>query len=536
MKFIGNGFNRYDALYVLVATLLVILYVMTANGGFPLDDSWIHQVYGRNLAETGRWEFVRGVPSAGSTSPLYTILLSIGYLLRIDYKIWTHLLGIIALSAAGMIGSRLAASMGKKLVPNAKWLPVMAGLSLVGSWHLVWAAVSGMETMMICTFTLALLWAAWQEADSETIEEKLEPAVISDDAKPTSDNPRSSFMRGIVFGVLTALTAATRPEVVLLAGIIGIAIFVIRIHRWRSFLTWGVGAALGFAVFITPYFILNYQLTGGLLPTTAAAKQASIIPAIEFYSFPVRFGQMFYPLIAGGQMLLALGMVTLILVALWRIRQQRIWVFYLVPLIWAITDLSLYAARLPAGGQHGRYVMPVLPGMILIGVLGTFWLLRQGRAVLWARAFTRALAITSILLFAYCAIIIGPDAYRVDVSIIDQEQVASALWIRDNLPADQLLAIHDIGAVGYFAPRNIIDVAGLVSPEIIPIILEPDAVWELLRQRDARYLMAFPDQIPGDDEHDPHLCPLHRSGGTASPEIGGPSMVVYALTWNEVCP
>lgn len=31
MKFIRNGFNRYDALYMLVATVLVILYVMTAN-------------------------------------------------------------------------------------------------------------------------------------------------------------------------------------------------------------------------------------------------------------------------------------------------------------------------------------------------------------------------------------------------------------------------------------------------------------------------------------------------------------------------
>ncbi|MFN8376672.1 MAG: hypothetical protein U0694_27845, partial [Anaerolineae bacterium] len=68
------------------------------------------------------------------------------------------------------------------------------------------------------------------------------------------------------------------------------------------------------------------------------------------------------------------------------------------------------------------------------------------------------------------------------------------------------------------------------------IILNPDALWELLQQRGARYLMAFPDQIPGDDVNDPHLCPIHRSGGTTSPAIGGPSMVVYALTWNNVCP
>jgi hypothetical protein len=255
-----------------------------------------------------------------------------------------------------------------------------------------------------------------------------------------------------------------------------------------------------------------------------------------FFNFPERLWRMFYPLIAGGQMLLAVGMLAVILVASTRIRQQLIWVLYLVPFAWFIADIALYAARLPAGGQHGRYVMPVLAGMIVIGVIGTFWLIKRGRAMLWTRAITRAVAITSVLLFVYCALIVGPEAYRIDVGVIDEEQVATALWIRDNIPPDQLLAIHDIGAVGYFAPRNIIDVAGLVSPEIIPIILYPDDVWALLEQRDARYLMAFPDQIPGDNERDPHLCPIYRSEGTTSPEIGGPSMAVYALTWNGVCP
>ena len=35
--------------------------------GFPLDDSWIHLTFARNLAEHGQWAFRLGVPSAGST-------------------------------------------------------------------------------------------------------------------------------------------------------------------------------------------------------------------------------------------------------------------------------------------------------------------------------------------------------------------------------------------------------------------------------------------------------------------------------------
>jgi hypothetical protein len=59
-----------DAVLLIVAVVGVLAYALAANGGFPLDDSWIHQVYGRNLAQTGQWAFVPGVPSAASTSPL----------------------------------------------------------------------------------------------------------------------------------------------------------------------------------------------------------------------------------------------------------------------------------------------------------------------------------------------------------------------------------------------------------------------------------------------------------------------------------
>src|SRR5215813_6840048 len=108
MKFIIDRFNRRDGIFLVIAIVLVLIYIATANGGFPLDDSWIHQVYGRNLAETGQWAFIPGVPSAASTSPLFTVLLSIGYRLNVPYKLWTHLLGTVALWVAGMVGARMA--------------------------------------------------------------------------------------------------------------------------------------------------------------------------------------------------------------------------------------------------------------------------------------------------------------------------------------------------------------------------------------------------------------------------------------------
>ncbi len=63
------------ALLVLAVLGSAAFYLGTANRtfrmGLPLDDSWIHQTYSRNLAERGEWAFIPGSPSAGSTAPLW---------------------------------------------------------------------------------------------------------------------------------------------------------------------------------------------------------------------------------------------------------------------------------------------------------------------------------------------------------------------------------------------------------------------------------------------------------------------------------
>ncbi len=71
------------ALALLGSALFVLVTAVQGHAGFPLDDAWIHQVYARNLAQRGEFAFTPGEPSAGSTSPLWTIALSVGYLLEL---------------------------------------------------------------------------------------------------------------------------------------------------------------------------------------------------------------------------------------------------------------------------------------------------------------------------------------------------------------------------------------------------------------------------------------------------------------------
>lgn len=499
-----------DILLLVVAGLVTLVYVLVGGGGFPLDDSWIHQTYGRNLATTGMWAFVPGVSSAASTSPLYTVVLAVGYGLRIPFLVWTHGLGALALGITGILGSRLA----EKAAPNSRGIGLFSGLALVLAWHLVWAAASGMETMIFSMFTLLLVWLAWCETDLA--------------------NSRNA-LRGAVFGVAAALTTLARPEGVLLAGMAGLALLLVRLN-WRWLVLWGGAAAVAFLLVLSPYLIFNLQITGGLLPNTAAAKQMWVRgTGLYEVGYLWRCWNLVVPLMAGGQLLLLPGMVVFVLVELRRLRGQREALLRLLLPLWGIALIGLYAATLPLPFQHARYVIPALPALIVCGVIGTARLLRWGRASLPGRVLTRSAAAAALLLYVAFVAGIGMQAYRQDVAIIDQEMVDPAHWIAENIPQDQVLAVHDIGAVGYYAQRPILDIAGLVSPEFIPTILDPDAMWALLEQRGASYLMAMPDQVPGDDVSDPRLCPLYQSEGSAALTAGGEKTTIYALAWDGDC-
>lgn len=490
-------------LFLLLAALLVGGYVLAAGGGFPLDDSWIHQTYGRNLAQRGEWAFVPGQPSAASTSPLYTVLLAAGYALGVPFALWTHALGALTLAALAWVGARLAA----QVTPERPAAPLLTGLALLSTWHLLWAAAAGMETALFGLFTLLLVWQR--------------PAATPHPARA-----------GLVFGGLAALTTLARPEGILLAGMIGLWGLLLRPAGWAGLLRWSAGAALAFAPGIAPYLALNVHLTGGLLPGTAAAKfeQHAILLTLPY---PERYRALLVAILAGGQALLLPG----VLAAAWRalrgragLRQGTI----ILLLLWALALVALYAARLPAAYQHGRYVIPALPALVVVGVPGLLALLHAARRHLLPRILTRALAGAALLLYLFF-IVQGAIIYRVDVAIIDGEMVTAAHWLRDQVPPTDLLAVHDIGAVGYFAPRPLLDIAGLISPEVIPIVTDPAALWALLEARQARYLLAFPNQIPGRNPADPRLCPVFVTGAAITQQVGEPNMTIYRLAWSGDC-
>jgi hypothetical protein len=122
--------------------------------------------------------------------------------------------------------------------------------------------------------------------------------------------------------------------------------------------------------------------------------------------------------------------------------------------------------------------------------------------------------------------VFGVRAYVQDVALIESEMVATAQWVANNIPEHELIAAHDIGALGFFDSHPILDLAGLVSPEIIPFMRDESELLRFLDANGVNYLIAFPDFYPQ----------LSQQGtiefttkGDIAPRLGGENMVVLRL-------
>jgi hypothetical protein len=102
----------------------------------------------------------------------------------------------------------------------------------------------------------------------------------------------------------------------------------------------------------------------------------------------------------------------------------------------------------------------------------------------------------SIAMLTLGFIVLGARSYAQDVAVIESEMVVTAKWVSENLPAEAVIAAHDIGALGYFDTHELIDLAGLVSPEVIPFIRNEARIAAFLDEKGADYLIAFPEFYP----------------------------------------
>lgn len=427
--------------------VLICWSALQTNGtfGFPLDDSWIHLQFARNLRDYGSFSYYQNeMTTSGSTSPLYTMLLTAGLFVTSNEFILSYALGVGFFAAGAFVLSRLGRELFK-----GQLILVIGGMLLYSlEPRLQWIALSGMETTLFI-FLLLLVWYLYRR--------------------------RSARWLGVAAGLLLW----ARPEAVIFFAALAVDVLYrtrwVRLqhakktsaeaqkhdHRWLRPAT-GIAAVicLGYAVF-------NLVLSGSILPNTYAAK-------IEYYGsggggFPPA---VFDWLTAGHMPVVSAFAAIAILDLLWRIVRRKPQ-DYLVPLLWSAGLFVAYWQKLPFLYQEGRYLMPILPFIILLGLRGVEIVVDLIQIII--TGVQKKAIKTAVLALVVLALVAqfgyagwrGREIYAEYCKYITDRQVRTALWIRDHLPTDAVIGTHDVGAIAYYSGRRIVDMVGLVSPGMI---------------------------------------------------------------------
>jgi hypothetical protein len=462
---------------------------------FPLDDSWIHLHFARNLAEGWGFAYNPGVPVAGSTAPLWTLLLAGAFAVAGSAPGWAKGLGIAAALATALLTRRLV-----WLWTGSRALALSGGIVAAVSGPLVWGALSGMEVSLA-----ALLVTA---------------AVV---LHVTGRDPATALLLG--------LGALARPETLLLVPLVWLARPITR--RRTAIFAGLVGACLA------PWIAFNLATAGTPLPATASAKvEGGLIGALSGSRDSLATAFLWRPGQFEAEWLRWLFSVDVLVPVLalpglwwlWRSRGRE-WGLPALILILHPIGMALLAPYRGPGFQEGRYSIHLLPLAIAVALAGVQGLTASGSGVGWRRHLRLALA--AGLVAAACWTLPGAaNRYAWAVQNIDAMQVHLGRWIAANTPPEARLALNDVGAIAYLSRREVVDMMGLVTPAIIAYRKEGEpGVLRYLEGACPDYLVIFPAWFPALSAMTDRFRPIYRVKLDHNTVAGADEMVIYTTPW-----
>jgi arabinofuranosyltransferase len=440
--------SRLLVLLIALEAISVAVYLGKAGQfGFPLDDAWIHQTYARNLGLHGVMAFSPNQPSTGSTSPGWTMILALGYILHIPFFIWTYALGCILTIATAFTAARLS----ERYFGNRDRAFLVAVICML-EWHLAWMGLSGMETILF--ILLILLFFLLSERG----------------------------MSPLLLGALTGIIVTVRPEGILLAIVYGSSLLRVQPRDLKRLLRHASVFFLAFALTIGPWIAFNLAYGGKPFPNTISAKFMQYgHPWSPFKSLKYMWDVLIY--FVNGPLILLVPCAGWTVYNLIRTKNS----LPLRPMAWSLTLIGLYAAMLPVIYDHGRYLMPLIPFVVIYGVEGLHQFLAR-----FIHAFLSRLAVWFALFGVLLSLWInGASDYAFRVQLYGTVHLQAAQWINSNAPPDAILATHDIGLIGYHTGRQVVDLAGLVTPEIVPLMNDQRKLAEYVRAQNVRYVIVY---------------------------------------------
>ncbi len=470
----------------IVSLLYLSLGLAASNGPLlmPLDDTYIHFQYARQMASGEPYVYNPGDdPTSGATSLLYTPLLAIGYLFGLDglsLTYWAVAIGSLSflLSAWLIFRLMMESPVAKRpLDPLFEqggehqalwWIALLITLAYIVTGAMVWASVSGMETML---FVLAVLLSLYTYQRG---------------------NPKHIAWAG-------AFAALTRPEGLIIALSLTL-ILLFRSRRakqfkWLDFLPF-------FAIYIQP--LVNFVMTGSVSASGNQAKSILYdvtIPLDEriskvFDQWVRMLGELVFGASDVDGVYVTIIVAFLAMLAIFVSLRTSLRKKELRPAVLAVVWILLLSAAIStldtAFWHFKRYQLPMMAllfplagsmlfGFISIGVVNRRWMITIAAIILFFQANTT-------LDFA--------GRYHDNIGVVHDQQLAMARWVDQNLPEDARVGVHDVGVMAYIGNRKVYDVVGLTTPDAAAAWWQgPGAIYETMAHHQYRpdYFAIYPD-------------------------------------------
>lgn len=395
-------------LSAIAARLLFFVYT-----GFTADDAFITFRYADNIAAGAGFVYNDGEKVLGTTTPLFTFVMAMLSLAKIPLIAGSLILSLACSAITAGILFRLAQFL--RLGPVAYIAPLL---------YILWprslpADISGMETALFTMFVTAAIYF----------------------------HNRRNLSNALAMATLATLT---RPEGCWLLFLL--AIDAARTNREAFPRLMAIPAVL-----ILPWIGFAFFYFGSAIPNSIPAKLA-------LYS---RFGAdtplenliflMGFHRLVGWVLLLAAT-----LGAIWLHRKQN---YGSLAVIWIVGMLTFFAFS--RTHLFFWYITPIYPIYLLLASASLVPLLEQVRSFGWPILPTKTLITLGITVVLTVGCVRQAKFYRSFQGVYEKVHKAIGLYLGREAGSDDLVAAEDIGYMGYYCGRKILDRDGLISPEAI---------------------------------------------------------------------
>lgn len=433
------------------AIYLTIQFLIT-NGqmGVPLDDTWIHFQFADNFSKGNFFQFNAGEYTAGTTSPFFVIVLGIFSFISSNFILNSiflsavfHFLSCIfiykiSLTIFSSNDSPLVYINSSVLTPE--FVSLIIAILTVFSGRFTWSAMSGMETTMFTFFCILSVFFH---------------------IKNLKENKFT-----ILPAFLLGLATVSRPEGFLLFGLylFDVILNFISQKEFKKNIFKFFISVLIFLIISLPYLFFSHKISGHYFPNTFRGQGGGIqlIPNLEYL-------QISFTYFLKDNLFTGIFYIVSIIYYFVNINQiNKKFKYVNLIFLWIIVLPLISSVLIPNWRHHVRYLIPLIPFInliimfIFLNILNLkvfekikFFLTQNKIAFVF-------IPVLSIFNFSIFAVALG-----LNTGNINDQQVKIARWVNENVDRNDTIAVNDIGAIGFINKNYIVDMAGLITPEIL---------------------------------------------------------------------